>query len=87
MSVPLGSLDSTVRDIVNDLLAGEPHALAATKTLLHTPCPLWRSTKPLSGRHNSPELFASDEAREGMSAFLEKRPASWVERLPDVDSH
>jgi 1,4-dihydroxy-2-naphthoyl-CoA synthase len=28
-------------------------------------------------------LFASDEAREGISAFLEKRPASWVQQLPD----
>jgi methylglutaconyl-CoA hydratase len=86
MSVPLGSLDSTVHDIVNDLLAGEPHALAATKKILHTvpSLPLneafdWASQ--LSG-----ELFASDQAREGMSAFLEKRQASWVERLPDVDS-
>jgi methylglutaconyl-CoA hydratase len=86
MSVPLGSFDSTVHDIVNDLLAGEPHALAATKKILHTvpSLPLneafdWASQ--LSG-----ELFASDQAREGMSAFLEKRQASWVERLPDVDS-
>ncbi len=86
MSVPLGSLDSTVREIVNDLLAGESHALAATKRLLHTVPSLslndafdW--TSKLSG-----ELFASDEAREGMSAFLEKRPARWVERWPDVDS-
>ena len=28
----------------------------------------------------SQRLFASDEAREGMTAFLEKRPASWVPR-------
>lgn len=85
MSVPLGLLDSTVREIVNDLLAGEPHALAATKKLLHAVPSLSLSdafawTSQLSG-----ELFASDEAREGMTAFLEKRQASWVERWPDVD--
>jgi methylglutaconyl-CoA hydratase len=86
MSVPPGSLDATVHEIVNDLLAGEPHALAATKELLRTVPSLsldeafdW--TSQLSG-----DLFASDEAREGMSAFLEKRQASWVEHLPDVDS-
>jgi methylglutaconyl-CoA hydratase len=85
MSVPRESLDSTVHDIVNDLLAGEPHALAATKELLRTVPTLsaqdafaWAST--LSGT-----LFASNEAREGMSAFLEKRTASWVRRLPDSD--
>ena len=85
-SVPLESLDLTVREIVNDLLAGEPQALASTKKLLYTVPTLslheafdWASQ--LSG-----ELFASDEAKEGMSAFLEKRQASWVDRLPDIDS-
>jgi 1,4-dihydroxy-2-naphthoyl-CoA synthase len=29
------------------------------------------------------KLFSSDEAREGMSAFLEKRSASWVRSLDD----
>jgi 1,4-dihydroxy-2-naphthoyl-CoA synthase len=29
-------------------------------------------------------LFSSDEAKEGMTAFLEKRPAAWVRRIsPD----
>lgn len=83
MSVPRESLDSTVRDVVNDLLAGEPRALAATKELLHTVPSLslneaFAWTSQLSG-----ELFASDEAREGMASFLEKRQASWVQRLPD----
>jgi enoyl-CoA hydratase len=26
----------------------------------------------------SAALFASEEAREGMTAFLEKRPAAWL---------
>ncbi len=85
-SVPLESLDATVAEIVNDLLAGEPHALAVTKELLYTvpTLPLEQAfawTSQLSG-----ELFASDEAREGMAAFLEKRPASWVRRLADGDA-
>ena len=86
VSVPRDSLDSTVHAIVNDLLAGEPHALAATKELLRTVPTL----SPEDGFHwasqLSSTLFASDEAREGMSAFLEKRPASWVERVPDVET-
>jgi methylglutaconyl-CoA hydratase len=85
-SVPLVSLDSTVREIVNDLLAGEPHALAATKEILRTVPSLSLSdafawTSQLSG-----SLFASDQAREGMSAFLEKRQATWVQRLTDGDN-
>lgn len=54
-----------------------------------------RETKPLTTRQlleafdadgealvaRSAELFASDEAREGMAAFLERRPPSW-----DVDT-
>jgi methylglutaconyl-CoA hydratase len=85
-SVPRESLDATVAEIVNDLLAGEPHALAVTKELLYTvpTLPLEQAfawTSQLSG-----ELFASDEAREGMAAFVEKRPASWVRRLADGDA-
>jgi enoyl-CoA hydratase/carnithine racemase len=26
----------------------------------------------------SADLFRGDEAKEGMAAFLEKRPASWI---------
>jgi methylglutaconyl-CoA hydratase len=73
-------LDDAIASVLSDLLAGEPRALAATKELLRTVPGLdvaeaYAWTTDLSQR-----LFASDEAREGMSAFLEKRPAAWVER-------
>ncbi|MGH3732506.1 MAG: enoyl-CoA hydratase-related protein [Acidimicrobiales bacterium] len=85
MSVPVDALDQFVRDIVNDLLAGEPHALAATKQLLAAvpSLPLDDAFAWTSNLSNS--LFATDEAREGMAAFLEKRQASWVRRLPSGD--
>ncbi len=86
VSVPRESLDSTVHAIVNDLLAGEPHALAATKELLRTVPTLSPENGYTWASQLSSTLFASDEAREGMSAFLEKRPASWVERVPDVET-
>jgi methylglutaconyl-CoA hydratase len=31
----------------------------------------------------SAQLFATEEAREGMRAFLEKRPAGWTGPLPE----
>ncbi|HVA70322.1 MAG TPA: enoyl-CoA hydratase-related protein [Acidimicrobiales bacterium] len=81
MAVAPDELDREVEAVVNDLLAGEPHALAAAKQLSFSVPAMsaeeafdW--TSRLSG-----ELFQSDEAREGMAAFLEKRPASWVERI------
>jgi methylglutaconyl-CoA hydratase len=68
--------------VVGDLLAGGPGAIAAAKRLLAdvpgTPVDeAFTWTSQLSG-----QLFASDEAREGMSAFLEKRSAAWVRPAP-----
>ena len=73
-----GDLDDQLDAVVNDLLAGEPMALAAAKRLtVHVPTlsadAAFKWTTQLSA-----ELFASDSAKEGMTAFLEKRPASWV---------
>jgi len=77
-AVPADRLDDEVDAVVHDLLAGGPGAIAAAKRLLAevpgTPVDeAFRWTGELSGW-----LFATDEAREGMSAFLEKRPAAWA---------
>jgi methylglutaconyl-CoA hydratase len=77
-AVPADQLDAEIDTIVRDLLAGEPNAIAAAKQLIAVVPTMSEDdaftwTADLSGR-----LFASDEAREGMTAFLEKRPASWV---------
>ncbi len=85
LSVPPETLDVAVREIVNDLLAGEPRALAATKELLRTVPGLSPEDAFAWATTLSSALFASEEAREGMSAFLEKRSASWVRRLPASD--
>jgi methylglutaconyl-CoA hydratase len=82
VAVPAGRLDAEVDAVVADLMAGGPGAIAASKQLLaEVPGrPLdeaFRWTGELSAR-----LFATDEAAEGMSAFLEKRPATWVRRTP-----
>ena len=77
-AVPADRLDDEVDAVVTDLLAGGPGAIAAAKRLLaEVPgAPVdeaFRWTGELSA-----QLFATDEAREGMRAFLEKRPAAWT---------
>lgn len=79
-AVPADRLDGEVEAVVEDLLAGGPGAIAATKRLLAevpgTPVDeAFRWTGELSA-----QMFATDEAQEGMRAFLEKRPAAWVAR-------
>ncbi len=82
-SVAASSLDQEITAIVNDLLAGEPHALAAAKSLT-AQVPEMSADEALAWTAElSATLFASDQAKEGMTAFFEKRPASWVTRLPE----
>ena len=77
-AVPADEMDDVVDGFVADLLAGGPEALAATKQLLvRVPgMPIEEAfawTAELSA-----ELFRSDEAQEGMRAFLEKRSPDWA---------
>jgi methylglutaconyl-CoA hydratase len=73
-------LDAAVEKVLGDLGKAGPKALVAAKELV------LRVTR-LEGEaalDYTAELIArlrvTDEAVEGMTAFLEKRPASWVER-------
>lgn len=64
--------------LVADLLRGSPQGLAASKALT-TAAILGgfdRDTERLA--NESARLFTSDEAREGMTAFLQKRPPAWL---------
>jgi methylglutaconyl-CoA hydratase len=80
-AVTAEGLDEEVHAVVNDLLAGEPTAIAAAKQLtLRVPALSDDDAYAWTSRVSA-ELFHSDAAREGMAAFLEKRTASWVPRL------
>lgn len=82
-AVPAEEIDAEVAAIVDDLRRGGPNAIAATKSLL-TNVPgmsvddAFEWTAKLSA-----DLFRQDEAREGMSAFREKRSPSWVTEVDD----
>lgn len=78
-------LDDTVTEVLNDLLAGSPVAIAAAKRLT-TVVPTLSTDEAFEWTSQlSRDLFAGDEASEGMSAFLEKRPARWVAKISGLD--
>ena len=78
VAVPEDSLDGEVNAVLSDLLAGSPTAIAASKRLLQEVPRMTRSEAFVWASELSAELFASEEAKAGMAAFLEKRPAPWV---------
>jgi methylglutaconyl-CoA hydratase len=82
-AVPAEDLDRAVAGYCDALVRGGPLALAGTKQLLRrTPAGSVRADlAELSGR--SAGYFKSAEGREGVAAFREKRPASWI---PGADS-
>ena len=77
-AVPAAELDATVARYVAALRRGAPRALAEAKALLHR-----RTARPL--REEMAELtelsvgfFTSEEGREGVRSFLDKRDPAWV---------
>jgi methylglutaconyl-CoA hydratase len=77
--VAADELDAAIATVLDHLLKGGPHALAAAKRLVHD----------LAGRPLDAELIddtarriaalrAAAEAREGLAAFLDKRQANWL---------
>ncbi|BBZ31926.1 enoyl-CoA hydratase family protein [Mycolicibacterium confluentis] len=69
--------------IVDALSKGSPRGLAATKSL--TTASILRGFDRDAQRlsEDSANLFVSDEAHEGMLAFLQKRPPKWAESAND----
>jgi enoyl-CoA hydratase len=71
-------VDAAVAALVADVGRGSPQGLAASKALT-TAAVLEgfdRDAERLT--EESARLFVSDQAREGMLAFLQKRPPSWA---------
>jgi len=77
-AVPAAELDAAVGEVLDDLRKGGPAALGFAKRLVYEVPTLPQKeafawTAALSG-----QLFAGDEAREGMTAFLGKRAPAWA---------
>jgi enoyl-CoA hydratase/carnithine racemase len=78
--VPAGDLERTVAELAASLAVGAPLAIAAVKRAVHDGLdrPLADGLQAELGQ--LAPLFASEDAREGMAAFTEKRPAKYAGR-------
>jgi len=78
ITVAADDVDATVGSLVADIGRGSPQGLAASKALTTAAvlAGFDRDAERLAAE--SARLFVSDEAREGMLAFLEKRPPRWA---------
>jgi methylglutaconyl-CoA hydratase len=80
-AVEADELDVRVEAIVNDLLMGAPAAQHAAKELIDA-----IASRPITAElieytaERIAVIRAQDEAKEGLSAFLEKRKPGWVPR-------
>ena len=76
--VPAVQLDAKVDERVGELLKGGPHAQRRIKSVLE----LWADSGWEEYRASLPralaEVRSSDEARDGLAAFFEKRKPKWL---------
>lgn len=72
-------LDTKIEQLIAELLPAGPAAQAAAKDLIDTVAALPITSELIEKTATRiAEIRATDEAREGLSAFLQKRSASWV---------
>jgi enoyl-CoA hydratase len=79
ITVAADDVDAAVSALAAEIGKGSPQGLAASKALTTAPIleAFDRHAEELT--QQSAQLFVSDEAREGMIAFLQKRPPRWVD--------
>jgi methylglutaconyl-CoA hydratase len=73
------ALDAAIDQVVVDLLSAGPNAQREIKALFAQlkPGPITEDIQELTAQTIS-RVRATDEAKEGFAAFLEKRPARWI---------
>jgi methylglutaconyl-CoA hydratase len=77
-AVPATELDAEVVRYTDALVKGAPGALAGAKSLLRRAPARTFEEEVEALTATSVGYFLSDEGREGITAFREKRPARWV---------
>ncbi|MDF2826039.1 MAG: echA [Mycobacterium sp.] len=71
-------VEPVITALVGDLAKASPQGLAASKALTTASILAGFAADAQRLAEQSAELFASEEAREGMLAFLQKRPPRWA---------
>jgi methylglutaconyl-CoA hydratase len=79
-AAPAQALDATVAVYCDALVRGGPNAVAGTKDLLRRPLAATVREDLMKLSALSVGYFHSEEGREGVQAYREKRPANWVPR-------
>ncbi len=78
VTIATDDVSDTVSKLTAAIAKGSPQGLAASKRLTTAPILNAFDDRAEALTRQSAELFVSDEAREGMLAFLQKRPPNWV---------
>lgn len=78
--VPSDQLDASIQELTDHLHQSGPQAVRETKSLLRQLLSFpeqdrWRVTT-----HANARVRGTEEAREGMRAFMEKRPPAWAKQ-------
>lgn len=71
-------VDVAVASLTAEIAKGSPQGLAASKALTTASLLTAFDDHAEALTRQSAALFVSDEAREGMLAFLQKRPPNWI---------
>lgn len=80
--VPKEAITSRVNEIISSMLNNAPKAMSMSKALVQKV-----ANEPLDDSmiHHTHDLIAqvrvSEEGQEGLSAFLDKRPANWIKSV------
>jgi methylglutaconyl-CoA hydratase len=82
-AVPAAELDAAVDEVLADLRKGGPRALGFAKRLVYEVPRMTAKDAFAWATALSNDLFAGDEAREGMTAFLQKRDPAWAKEDTD----
>lgn len=78
-AVPAEKLDAAVEDIIGMVRLGGPNAIREAKQLVRRIPSLSMDEAFVYTAEKITELFASEEAAEGMRAFAEKRKPKWAQ--------
>ncbi len=77
--VAAGELESAVQAEIDAIALGGPNAIAEAKRLVRQVARLPMNEAFAYAEERIVKLFASEEAAEGMTAFITKRKPNWVE--------